>query len=99
MSKSNQQSPINKSADLNFNTPQRSERLTMIYKALYQLNDVVLGIIFLIGSFLFFSDSTVTLGTILFVIGSVQMTVRPLIALSHDLHLAHKYKKSEMHDE
>ncbi|MDG0823481.1 MAG: YrhK family protein [Staphylococcus equorum] len=99
MSKSNQQNPINKSADLNFNTPQRSERLTMIYKALYQLNDVVLGIIFLIGSFLFFSDSTVTLGTILFVIGSVQMTVRPLIALSHDLHLAHKYKKSEMHDE
>lgn len=99
MSKSNQQNPINKSADLNFNTPQISERLTMIYKALYQLNDVVLGIIFLIGSFLFFSDSTVTLGTILFVIGSVQMTVRPLIALSHDLHLAHKYKKSEMHDE
>lgn len=99
MSKSNQQNPINKSADLNFNTPHRSERLTMIYKALYQLNDVILGIIFLIGSFLFFSDSTVTLGTILFVIGSVQMTVRPLIALSHDLHLAHKYKKSEMHDE
>lgn len=99
MSKSKQQNSINKSADLNFNTPQRSERLTMIYKALYQLNDVVLGIIFLIGSFLFFSDSTVTLGTILFVIGSVQMTVRPLIALSHDLHLAHKYKKLEMYDQ
>lgn len=34
MSKSKQQNSINKSADLNFNTPQRSERLTMIYKAL-----------------------------------------------------------------
>lgn len=99
MSKSKQQNSINKSTDLNFNTPQRSERLTMIYKALYQLNDVVLGIIFLIGSFLFFSDNTVTIGTVLFVIGSIQMTVRPLIALSHDLHLAHKYKKLEMYDQ
>lgn len=99
MSKSNQQNPINKSADLNFNSPQRSERLTMIYKALYQLNDVVLGIVFLIGSFLFFSDATVTIGTVLFVIGSIQMTVRPLIAFSHDLHLAHKYKKLELHDD
>ena len=99
MPKSKQQNSINKSADLNFNTPQRSERLTMIYKALYQLNDVVLGIIFLIGSFLFFSDTTVTIGTVLFVIGSIQMTVRPFIALSHDLHLAHKYKKLEMYDQ
>ncbi|MDG0843721.1 YrhK family protein [Staphylococcus equorum] len=99
MSKLNQQNPMNKSADLNFNTPQKSERLTMIYKALYQLNDIVLGIIFLIGSFLFFSDTTVTIGTVLFVIGSIQMTVRPLIAFSHDLHLAHKYKKIEMYDQ
>ncbi|MGX5791444.1 YrhK family protein [Staphylococcus equorum] len=71
----------------------------MIYKALYQLNDVGLGIIFLIGSFLFFSDTTVTIGTVLFVISSIQMTVRPLIALSHDLHLAHKYKKLETYDQ
>ncbi len=34
--------------DLHFNTNQ------FIYKALYQINDIVLGIIFLIGSFLFF---------------------------------------------
>lgn len=88
--------PINISAYLNFNNSHRSERLTMIYKALYQLNDIALGLIFLIGSILFFSETTVIMGTVLFVIGSVQMTIRPLIAFSHDLHLAHKYKKLDM---
>ncbi|WP_274316502.1 YrhK family protein [Staphylococcus hyicus] len=66
----------------------QKNRKSFVYKALYQLNDVVLGLIFLIGSFLFFSDSTVFQGTVLFVIGSIQMIIRPLIAMIHDLHMA-----------
>nr|WP_259340645.1 YrhK family protein [Staphylococcus gallinarum] len=64
----------------------------MIYKALYQLNDIILGLVFLVGSFLFFSSTTTFSGTVLFVIGSIKMTIRPLIAFTHDLHLAFKYK-------
>ena len=49
--------------DLHFNTNQFNEddhakQISFFYKALYQINDIVLGIIFLIGSFLFFSDQT-----------------------------------------
>lgn len=84
-----------KNINLNFNTSSQTNRVTLIYKALYQLNDVILGLIFLIGSLLFFSSETVIAGTILFVIGSIQMTVRPLIALAHDLHLASYYKKHD----
>ncbi|RIP37188.1 hypothetical protein BUZ14_01170 [Staphylococcus gallinarum] len=80
------------SPDLNFNHNAQPTRLTMIYKALYQLNDIILGLVFLVGSFLFFSSTTTFSGTVLFVIGSIKMTIRPLIAFTHDLHLAFKYK-------
>ncbi len=73
-------------AQLNFSEQKNAK--SFIYKALYQLNDVVLGLIFLIGSFLFFSETTVFQGTVLFVIGSIQMIIRPLIAMIHDLHMA-----------
>lgn len=76
----------------NFHQTEGSERLTMFYKALYQLNDVILGLVFLAGSILFFNSATVTNGTILFVIGSIQMTIRPLIAFTHDIHLTFKRK-------
>ncbi|MEB6170145.1 YrhK family protein [Staphylococcus pseudoxylosus] len=82
----------NKSIGLNFHKTPTSDHITLIYKALYQLNDIILGLIFLCGSFLFFNSSTVTTGTVLFVIGSIQMTIRPLIAFTHDLHLAFKHK-------
>lgn len=82
-----------KHLNLSFHQIQASDRITAIYKALYQFIDVVLGLVFLIGSILFFNSSTVTNGTILFVIGSIQMTIRPLIAFVHDLHLAFKRKQ------
>ncbi|EHJ08956.1 YrhK family protein [Staphylococcus simiae] len=86
--------------DLHFNrnnfaekTDYHANQITNFYKALYQVNDIVLGIIFLIGSFLFFKDTTVFTGTVLFVIGSIQMTMRPVISFIHDMKLAHYYKK------
>ncbi|MBE7356889.1 YrhK family protein [Staphylococcus haemolyticus] len=84
--------------DLHFNTNQFNEddhakQISFFYKALYQINDIVLGIIFLIGSFLFFSDQTMIAGTILFVIGSIQMTARPVISFVHDMKLSKYYKR------
>ena len=83
--------------DLHFNTNKFNEddhakQISFFYKALYQINDIVLGLIFLVGSFLFFSDNTVFAGTVLFVIGSIQMIIRPLISFIHDLKLSSYYK-------
>ncbi len=57
------------------------------YETLSILNDVLLGMVFLVGSFLFFSDRTATAGTWLFVVGSVQMLIRPSIRLVRRFHL------------
>lgn len=90
---------INKDdVDLHFNTNKfndddHAKQISFFYKALYQINDIVLGIIFLVGSFFFFSDSTMVAGTVLFVIGSLQMTARPVISFIHDLKLSKYYKR------
>jgi len=88
--------------DLHFDTNNQNDsdathahanQITSFYKAIYQINDIVLGLVFLIGSFLFFSNTTMTWGTILFVIGSLQMTARPVISFIHDLKLSRYYHK------
>ena len=56
------------------------------------INDIVLGLIFLVGSF----SSLVTkqwLLALYFVIGSLQMTARPVISFIHDLKLSKFYKR------
>ncbi len=50
-------------------------------------NDILIGVIFVIGSFLFFSESTMTIATWLFVVGSLLMLVRPVIRLARRTHL------------
>lgn len=42
---------------------------------------------FIVGSVLFFSESTTVAGTWLFLAGSVQLLVRPVIRLSRRVHL------------
>ena len=57
------------------------------YETLSITNDVLIGLWFLIGSVLFFSDKTQTAATILFVIGSVEMLMRPVIRFAQHIHL------------
>src|SRR5699024_1445202 len=57
------------------------------YESLSIANDVVLGIWFTVGSFLFFSESTMTEATVLFVLGSMQMLIGPVIRVSRRIHL------------
>lgn len=64
------------------------------YEALSIGNDVLIGLWFLVGSFLFFSDTLSYAGTWLFVIGSVEMLVRPVIRLVRHLHLQ-KFRPDE----
>ncbi|MEK6462706.1 YrhK family protein [Pseudonocardia tropica] len=57
------------------------------YETLGIVNDILIGIWFLVGSILFFSDSTTYTGTWLFVIGSVELLIRPIIRLARHVHL------------
>lgn len=57
------------------------------YEVLSILNDFVLGLVFLVGSILFFREDTVYWGTWLFVLGSVQMMLRPTIRFVRHAHL------------
>ena len=51
------------------------------------VNDILIAIWFIVGSILFFSESTTTVGTWFFLIGSIQLLIRPAIRLSRRVHL------------
>ena len=57
------------------------------YEVVSIVNDFLIALWFIVGSVLFFSDSTVTLGTWLFLVGSCELAVRPVIRLARPIHL------------
>ncbi|MGM8932572.1 hypothetical protein BTW08_13065 [Salinicola sp. MH3R3-1] len=57
------------------------------YEIVSIANDILVGVWFVIGSIFFFYDSLAYAGTWLFVIGSVEMLIRPVIRLARRLHL------------
>ncbi|MFP8967418.1 YrhK family protein [Pokkaliibacter sp. CJK22405] len=60
------------------------------YLFLSTLNDLMIGIWFVIGSFCFFYEGEIqTIGVWLFVIGSVQLVIRPCIRIARSIHLKH----------
>ncbi len=67
------------------------------YEVLSILNDFMLGLWFVIGSACFFYDGTVkTIGVWLFVIGSLQLLMRPAIRLHRYIYF--KRLPDEQHD-
>lgn len=69
------------------------------YEVLSIVNDVLIAIWFLVGSILFFSDATTYAGTWLFVLGSVELLIRPVIRLSRLVHLRRLPDRSGLPDE
>ncbi len=70
--------------------PTKTERHTQVfrcYELAYTLNDFCAGLLFVIGSILFFSAATTYMATWLFLVGSVSFTIRPAIKLLRDFHL------------
>ena len=57
------------------------------YEVVSIVNDILIALWFTVGSILFFSDSTTTLGTWFFLVGSIELIVRPAIRLSRRVHL------------
>jgi len=57
------------------------------YEVVSILNDLLIGIWFVMGSVFFFYDSLAYTGTWLFLLGSVQLLIRPTIRLTRRVHL------------
>lgn len=57
------------------------------YEVVSIINDLLIGTWFVVGSLFFFSDSLTYAGTWLFVLGSIEMLIRPLIRLTRRVHL------------
>lgn len=51
------------------------------------INDILVAVWFIIGSILFFHESTTVAGTWLFLLGSIELLIRPLIRLARRVHL------------
>lgn len=64
------------------------------YELLSIANDILIGTWFLIGSFMFFSDKLTYYGTWLFVIGSLEMLIRPTIRFTRRFHLTRFHPES-----
>ncbi|WP_435201583.1 YrhK family protein [Janibacter sp. GS2] len=63
-------------------------RIRGVYETLSIVNDFLAGVLFLVGSILFFWESTMVTATWLFVLGSVLFVGRPTIRLTRRVHLA-----------
>jgi len=73
--------------DLTLRLGQDELRVRGVYETVSIVNDVMVALWFVVGSVLFFSESTTTAGTWFFLVGSVQLLIRPVIRLSRRVHL------------
>ncbi len=62
------------------------------YEALGAFNDLLIAIWFLVGSFFFLNDSLVESGTWLFIVGSAQLIIKPLIKLIGLVHVGRTFE-------
>ena len=58
------------------------------YEVISIANDILIGVWFLIGTIFFFYDALVYAGTWLFLIGSIEMLIRPTIRFVRRVHLS-----------
>lgn len=57
------------------------------YEFIGALNDLMIAVWFLVGSFLFLNNSLVESGTWLFIMGSAQLLIKPIVKLTGLIHL------------
>lgn len=74
---------------------EQAGRIYARYEILHTLVDFLAAIMFLVGSALFFSSSTQTAATWLFVFGSIAFAVKPTLRLFREIEL---YRLGDMED-
>ena len=57
------------------------------YEAASVVNDILIALWFIVGSLLFFSEHWMQTGTWCFLLGSIQLLIRPAIRLQRQLHV------------
>ena len=62
-------------------------RISSRYDFFYALNDLIAGILFVVGSVLFFKRETEYAATWFFLLGSILFTARPAIRVVRNVHL------------
>jgi len=65
------------------------------YEVISIVNDILIGLLFLVGSIFFFTPELTHAGTWLFVLGSVEMLIRPIIRFSRRVHLGRYSAQSD----
>ena len=65
------------------------ERIRKVYFWAHLFADFSAGFPFVVGSWLFFSESTTYIATWMFLVGSVFFAIQPTIRLVHEIHRRH----------
>ncbi len=84
-----------KNNELDLDIGNRHIVLQRRYEAIGAINDLFIAIWFLIGSIFFLYDSLMQNGTWLFIIGSAQFLIKPLIKLASLIHVSQIYKEEQ----
>jgi len=79
--------------ELDFGLGHRHVVIQRRYEALGAVNDLLIAIWFLIGSFFFLNQSLVESGTWLFIVGCTQLLIKPALKLSSLIHVKQVYRK------
>lgn len=61
--------------------------ITKKYQFFYTLNDFLIALWFLLGSICFLYENFQHFGTWLFILGSFQLLIRPMIRIVHEVHI------------
>lgn len=86
---------MSNSKKLDFDIGQDHIVIQRRYDALGAVNDMLIAIWFLIGSFFFLNETLVTDGTWLFIAGSAQLLIKPIIKLISLIHVNRAFKQSK----
>lgn len=78
------------SQDIDIELQHRRVIIQHRYEVIHILNDIAIALWFLLGSIFFFFNGLKDAGIWLFVLGSAQMMVRPMIRIAHKIHVQRK---------
>ena len=87
---------MNQSAELDIDIGKQHIVIQRRYEALGAFNDLLIAVWFLIGSFFFLNESLVDSGTWLFIVGSAQLIIKPVIKLTSLVHVGRVLEKQHI---
>lgn len=85
---------MNQGVELDLDIGKRHIVIQRRYEAMGAFNDLLIAVWFLVGSFFFLNDSLVESGTWLFIVGSAQLIIKPLIKLTSLVHVGRMSQQS-----